>query len=361
MTKATSWIKATTLLCGTLASAVSATNTSAQDLSHVITIPQDATVFGEIADVDVAHDGRIYVLDGQAKTVYVFGPDGSPERQLGREGQGPGEIMLSAQLEVGPSGDVLITDLRNQRLSMWSARGELIGERRFDDILGSGARFAHDLVWNEAGVFLKMARFSSEAPIDVYSVPTDLRGTGEQLVSIPRGDHGLRCAFCPMTLDDSAHLYSTSGDTTYLIMSFDAEGSAGNRWSRADLPALRRSTDDMNRAAAAVQRAAGGRLSPGATPTASEFETRFGPHSIGVDRLGQVWSAPRVPTGQPGFFDVFSPEGELALTIQLDVPLHRFRIRGDRIVIASETPIGEPVVRVYSIQREPTPPRPTSS
>jgi hypothetical protein len=53
--------------------------------------------------------------------------------------------------------------------------------------------------------------------------------------------------------------------------------------------------------------------------------------------------------GRPGTFDVFAPSGTLVATLTVAVPVLRFRIRGRHLVAVSETPIGEPVVRVYEI------------
>ena len=105
---------------------------------------------------------------------------------------------------------------------------------------------------------------------------------------------------------------------------------------------MRRSQEEIER----FSRTAG--ASRGVAP--SEVLNRFGPHRIGVDDTGRIWTAPRVRPGEPGFFDVFSPDGRLLRTIEMDVAVDGFRIRGDRMVIASATTALEPVVRVYTIQ-----------
>lgn len=326
------------------------TNAAAQGLTHLVTAPQDATVLGKIGDVDAAASGHIYVLDTQASVVYVFSPDGSLEAQLGREGQGPGEIRLSNELEVGPDGQVLIADVQNRRLTMWSASAQLLGSRRTDALFGSGPAWSHDLVWNDAGIFVKMASFASDGPIEVYSVPADLEGRGEKLFSVPRGEGGPTCAFCTTTLDDEGRLFAAAGDTLYSILSLDEEGAVTGRWTRDDLPAVRYTQSELDRIDSAVERVPGAAsLRSSGGFGAPQVLNRFGPHRIGVDTRGRLWVAPRVAEGQSGFFDIFAQDGQLLRTIELDVPFSMFRIRGDRLAVASETPLGEPVVRLYSI------------
>jgi len=319
-----------------------AANTSAQELTHLVTAPQDGTILGEISDVDLAPDGRILALDGQVQVVYRFSPDGWLDVEVGGKGQGPGEIMLSTELEVGPAGELMVADLRNQRLTLWAADGSLLRSRRYDDLMGTGSAWSHELIWGPAGLFLKMAGFASTLPIEVYTLPEDLIGSGRTVYSVPRGEGAPTCAFCPITLDASGGLLAVRGDTLYSIVALDSAGVITAEWARRDLPVVHRSQEEIER----FGRTVGG--SPGVVP--GEVLDRFGPHRIGVDDNGRIWTAPRVRPGEPGFFDVFSSDGRLLRTIGLDVTIEGFRIRGDRMVISSATSTLEPVVRVYSIR-----------
>jgi hypothetical protein len=53
-------------------------------------------LFGTVADIEVDDAGRVYVLDGQASVVSVFGPDGTALAQWGGPGEGPGELSRFA-------------------------------------------------------------------------------------------------------------------------------------------------------------------------------------------------------------------------------------------------------------------------
>lgn len=84
--------------------------------------------FGQIAGLDVDADGRIYVLDQQASEVRVFDPDGQFIRSMGRAGSGPGELSQGAgPVFVAPGGDVLVPDIMNQRINLYSPLGEATG------------------------------------------------------------------------------------------------------------------------------------------------------------------------------------------------------------------------------------------
>ena len=60
-------------------------------------------IFGQVSDLIVDNDGRLYVADIQARQVSVFSSAGEFLRTLGREGEGPGEFRE-------PRGFVLLPD-----------------------------------------------------------------------------------------------------------------------------------------------------------------------------------------------------------------------------------------------------------
>lgn len=81
--------------------------------------------FGQIAGMDVDAEGRIYVMDQQARQVRVFDAEGRFQHALGQPGSGPGELSQTAgPVFVAPDGAVLVPDLMQQRIIRYSATGE---------------------------------------------------------------------------------------------------------------------------------------------------------------------------------------------------------------------------------------------
>ena len=83
----------------------------------------DAYVFGDIAGLGVARDGRIYVADGQAKEVRVFSPDGAFLTRFGRSGEGPGEFRAIDALVVARDGTVIVRDPQGFRITRFEPDG----------------------------------------------------------------------------------------------------------------------------------------------------------------------------------------------------------------------------------------------
>jgi hypothetical protein len=84
--------------------------------------------FGMIAGVDVAPDGRIFVLDQQAAQVRVFDAQGTFVQSLGRPGAGPGELSAgTAAIMVGGGDTLYVADMMKQRIHRYAPDGSDAG------------------------------------------------------------------------------------------------------------------------------------------------------------------------------------------------------------------------------------------
>jgi hypothetical protein len=80
--------------------------------------------FGQIAAVDVADDGRIYVLDQQAAQVRVFDASGRFVQSIGKPGNGPGELSAATVAVLVGEGDSLyVADMMQQRITRFAPDG----------------------------------------------------------------------------------------------------------------------------------------------------------------------------------------------------------------------------------------------
>ena len=85
----------------------------------------DTSLFGEVSEVEVGLDGRIYAFDYTANMLFLFDSSGALVRKVGRKGSGPGEFSSGNGMVVLPDGRVAIWDAGNARISFLSADGEL--------------------------------------------------------------------------------------------------------------------------------------------------------------------------------------------------------------------------------------------
>jgi len=87
-------------------------------------VPQEGKpVFFDLSAVRADDDGNIYILDPRAGTIHVFNKSGEYLRDIGRRGQGPGELEMPVGLQVLTSMKSLIVT-NPARLSYFSFSGE---------------------------------------------------------------------------------------------------------------------------------------------------------------------------------------------------------------------------------------------
>jgi hypothetical protein len=84
--------------------------------------------FGMIVGLDIDSQGRIYVMDQQARRVRVFGPDGAFIREMGGSGSGPGELSQASAGLILTAGDtILVPDMGQMRLTRYTPDGTALG------------------------------------------------------------------------------------------------------------------------------------------------------------------------------------------------------------------------------------------
>ncbi len=141
-------------------------------------------LFSRIAAVRLLPDGRIAVADGGSGTIRVFGPDGTVQRVMGGQGEGPGEFVHLAALPVATADTVAAYDARAQRLtSFLVGSGEVVSMVRLfardghpELYLGGTSGGGHVAAWirqvgrDESGVtpdVMRIARFGPDGRLAV--------------------------------------------------------------------------------------------------------------------------------------------------------------------------------------------------
>ncbi len=88
----------------------------------------DEDMFAELTSVDVDSDGNIYILDRKEKKVKIFDSAGNFVKKFGKDGQGPGEMNVPITIQVTPDGELVVSDVLNQRLMYFTLEGEFLRE-----------------------------------------------------------------------------------------------------------------------------------------------------------------------------------------------------------------------------------------
>jgi hypothetical protein len=94
-----------------------------------VLVTTESALIGGLADMAVGADGRIFLLDAQARRVHVVDPAGGPALAIGRPGEGPGELQRPQALTL--MGDsVVVADQGTGRYEVFTLAGEPAASRQ---------------------------------------------------------------------------------------------------------------------------------------------------------------------------------------------------------------------------------------
>jgi hypothetical protein len=88
-------------------------------------------MFGVVAGVAFDAAENLYVLDRQQARVMVYDRTGRYLRQIGRQGEGPGELMVPMQIAMSGDGTLIVTDLGRDAYSLFRPDGTFVRNVRF--------------------------------------------------------------------------------------------------------------------------------------------------------------------------------------------------------------------------------------
>lgn len=320
--------------------------------------------FGIVAGVAFDAQDNLYVLDRQSARIMVYDRTGRFIRQIGSQGEGPGEFMAPLQLAIGGDGTIIVSDLGRRGYTLfrpdgtflrnvvmedwmpalsggiaWHPRGGVVATYRqgLEQREGSGTR-------TENVMPLLFQSLAGGQPTRLYNVPQSTRV--EQRSEAP-GQVNVRVspppAFSPPVLfgvipSGQMALSFTPG---YTVRILDAAGQTVRYLQRPVRPRLtteadrerarerRREMIATGRGAIRVQLGgggAGGGRAPRGEPSRQQMERMIGEmtfadtipalQGLRVAPSGKLWIERTGPVvGEPGPIDLVTPEGQYVGTI----------------------------------------------
>jgi hypothetical protein len=104
----------------------------------------DNYLFGRVAGLAVDGDGGMYVVDSQLKLVRKYDANGVFERNIGREGEGPGEYRRILGIRCLPNGTVALLTVPH-RIILYSKDGSYLRDFRVESGLQTSRMLEYDL------------------------------------------------------------------------------------------------------------------------------------------------------------------------------------------------------------------------
>lgn len=274
--------------------------------------------FGSLRAMAVGTDERIYVLDGHGPVIRMYAPDGTYVKDIGREGEGPGEYKQpDSGLVFLPDGRLALRDPGNGRISLYDADGEYLDSwpvagsmNTSDPMVVTRGGIALTPVIKNLGASVTewergMARYHPDGTIDTVDVP-DL-GYEEATIS-GESENSSSQSNVPFTASQEV-AYSPLG---YFVTGITDEYSF--KLLRADAPIVEISMDHepvpVNSDEAAIRR--------------EQIEQNFRDNFP-----GWRWNGPPIPDVKPAY-EGFMVSEEGRIWVRVSVPSERHLTEDER-------------------------------
>lgn len=88
--------------------------------------------FAHVAHLAFDSEENLYVMDRGVGKVFVYDPTGKFMREIGRPGNGPGELGFPLQMAVTREGTVVVSDMRRRSFSMFQRDGKYVEELPYE-------------------------------------------------------------------------------------------------------------------------------------------------------------------------------------------------------------------------------------
>lgn len=308
---------------------------------------------GELAfpiEVRSLADGRIVVSDGSGSGILIFSADGTFERVIGRQGEGPGEYGQIFSLATH-GNTVFVQECNKARLTRFHLDGDSTSQWQSDDCMaGEGVAIDADgEIWLDGRLreptrsVLFRWRWPGER-LDTFFLPAPqepaLWMAGNAAVPIPFSPHSVWAGVPPRVWSGhgsalTLHQLNGTGDTTRV----------------ATLPGDAQSIPDSVRQAAIDRFANSPRFAAVArladVPTSHPLFTQ-----VNVDERGQLWLHRPGSDGSISHFEVLDSTGIWLGTVRAPAGAARSpHWANGRMYRIGETADGLPAVEVWRVSR----------
>lgn len=319
--------------------------------------------------------GRLYVLDSGRSQVEVFGPEGEHLRTMGREGEGPGEMMRPAALEVLPGGEALVLVGSKHALVRFGPEGSTLPAVRLPDIrvpMGNvGVASSERLVLETAGQTTRDPDGGGTATTALLLVKSEEGGAWSSPVELAAIEWSSGAGSAASAPDCPIELWTLPVFTREPVWTVGRErlvynGTAEYRFDVVDLEtgeriSVRRALPVMDATAARAAADLGPFRAPSISPacelTAEEHAEQVGWEEeipwivdLSVAPDGRIYVLRRAPDETPSRrIDVFAPDGAYEGTLPPDIPFPDAWRSADEIVQQEGDDLDRVEVAVYRI------------
>ncbi|MFZ5519417.1 MAG: 6-bladed beta-propeller [Candidatus Zhuqueibacterota bacterium] len=184
-----------------------------------------------VTDMKIDSSGNFIIADGwQSKAVFIFGPDGRFVKELGRQGQGPGEYSTPVSLALNSAGDIFVVDYLNNRINIYGK------DYAFKRSIIPKSRIKHFIHINHLDELFMYSGELHPFKKDIYDTIHKYDGDGKTLISFaPFPEEVLEVKMMAsqngVAIDDNNYIYEMN-PLLYKIRKYSSDGKLINSFTR---------------------------------------------------------------------------------------------------------------------------------
>lgn len=263
-------------------------------------------IFSNLNQLLVDNKGYIYAMDAKEKHIKVYSDVGKYIQTIGKFGQGPGEIGFLNNVCITPHNELVVTDAKNNRLTIFSMRGELIksiaqGSLSLLEIKidSKGNRIGKEIVKEEMNPRYELKKFNSDmqylCSFDSSPLP-NAKNLNPFMSSLKWSINSNDCV--------------VSGyPETYEIKIFDPNGKILKKILKDNEP-LEITKEDIKKTEG---------MPPGVKLSIPKYYPAFRDFIIDDESRIFILTWEKIPDTDEGYFDVFDSEGKYLAKVPLKV------------------------------------------
>jgi len=307
------------------------------------------TSFSQVGFFVVTDDGDVIAADIKDRKVKVFAADGNFLRNIGKEGQGPGEFQIPGGLVLTPDNKLMIEDSVARRLAFFTLEGEFIENVSVADKLSlvslivdkDGNYLGRQLGMEGQKMYFEMKKFDKDLnpvfTMDKVEFDIPIPGSGNKIDLMD---------MITLYLFDSSGNVFYGRNKDYELKVYDKQGTH-IRSIRKDFKSVKVTQEDIDMM---LERMPAGMMG-GIDPSEMfEFPKEFPPYQmVALDEQDRIFVRTWVKGKEEGAYivDVFDAEGRFISQFETKLD---FRIwKGDKVYGLEENEDGYMLVKRYQV------------
>ncbi|MBD3617157.1 MAG: 6-bladed beta-propeller [Gracilimonas sp.] len=332
-------------------------------------------MFGNIKEVALGTEGRMFVGDQQGPIVRMYDKDGKFIKNIGREGRGPGEYTFISGMKAFQDGRLAIWNVGLTNISVYSAVGTYLETHTVNSTLNAPDLFEVGKT-GEFYVKTRINRNPDEPNWQFGWLKVSPEGEIIDTLEVPRDEVDRPLTFVLFTAQGSNHAFITEPRSTMSSENYIVYAEDNNKY---EIEFLNKERPDK----AISQEFEPVPLHPeekkqweawtkvfaqrGAESVVPDYKPAF--RQIFTDREGRIWvwryavaeltdmrinstNNPESNWWEPPTFDVFMPNGSYYATVSLPLNVNFKDAKGDKVVAVVTGNMGEEYVVRYGLKEK---------